>query len=66
MPRNVVFYPQADEGKLVLAAGDPERAHTDKVKKEGGITYHINQIKDSVSSVLSVHQLHRIISLNTI
>ncbi|KAK4301637.1 hypothetical protein Pmani_026224 [Petrolisthes manimaculis] len=46
----------ADESKPVLAAGDPERTHTDKVKTEGGITYHINQIKDSwkLAKVLGV------------
>ncbi|KAL7643190.1 UNVERIFIED_CONTAM: hypothetical protein RMT77_006480 [Armadillidium vulgare] len=37
----------ADPSKPVLIAGDPERAHEQKVKEEGGITYHINQIKDS-------------------
>lgn len=36
-----------DPSKPVLAAGDPERAHEAKVKSEGGIHYHINQIKDS-------------------
>lgn len=40
---------QADPSKPVLVAGDPERTHVEKVKKEGGITYHMNQIKDSVS-----------------
>lgn len=40
---------QADPSKPVLVAGDPERAHEAKVKEEGGITYHINQITDSVS-----------------
>lgn len=40
---------QADPSKPVLVAGDPERTHVEKVKKEGGITYHVNQIKDSVS-----------------
>lgn len=37
----------ADPSKPVLVAGDPERTHVEKVKKEGGITYHVNQIKDS-------------------
>ncbi|XP_042219100.1 uncharacterized oxidoreductase YjmC-like [Homarus americanus] len=36
----------ADPNKPVLAAGDPERSHMEKVKTEGGITYHINQITD--------------------
>ena len=31
-----------------MTAGDPERAHEKKVTMEGGITYHINQVKDSV------------------
>lgn len=45
-----MIYPsQADPSKPVLVAGDPERSHVEKVKKEEGITYHINQIKDSVS-----------------
>lgn len=39
---------QADASKPVLVAGDPERQHIGKVEKEDGITYHINQIKDSV------------------
>ena len=30
--------------KPVLVAGDPERTHMDKVDKEGGIAYNINQI----------------------
>lgn len=37
----------ADASKPVLVAGDPERQHISKVEKEDGITYHINQIKDS-------------------
>ena len=40
---------QADASKPVLVAGDPERQHIGKVEKEDGITYHINQINDSVS-----------------
>lgn len=43
---------QADPSKPVLVAGDPERAHVTKVEKEDGINYHINQIKDSVSTVI--------------
>ena len=46
------FYLQADASKPVLVAGDPEREHIKKVEREGGITYHINQIKDSVSKIL--------------
>ncbi|XP_050726443.1 uncharacterized oxidoreductase YjmC-like [Eriocheir sinensis] len=46
----------ADPSKPVLVAGDPERAHEAKVKKEDGITYHINQITDSwrLAKVLGV------------
>lgn len=59
MPRNsssslfniLSFVWKADPSKPVLMAGDPERAHEKKVKDEGGITYHINQVKDSVSKV---------------
>ncbi|XP_069944768.1 uncharacterized oxidoreductase YjmC isoform X2 [Cherax quadricarinatus] len=36
-----------DTNKPVLVAGDPERARTDQVKKDGGITYHINQVKEA-------------------
>lgn len=39
---------QADPEKPVIVAGDPERAHIDLVKSEGGIRYHVNQIKASV------------------
>lgn len=46
----------ADPSKPVLAAGDPERSHIEKVNKDGGITYHINQITDSwkLAKVLGV------------
>lgn len=40
---------QADPSKPVLVAGDPERAHSQQVKEDGGITYHPNQAKGSVS-----------------
>ncbi|XP_029175934.1 uncharacterized protein LOC114944266 [Nylanderia fulva] len=33
--------------KPVLIAGDPERCHMEMVDREGGITYHPNQLKDS-------------------
>lgn len=37
---------QADKEKPVLAPGDPERIHMAKVDKDGGIRYHVNQIKN--------------------
>jgi len=37
----------AEDGKPVLAAGDPERAHLGKVAQQGGVTYHTNQVTDS-------------------
>ncbi|KAK8725253.1 hypothetical protein OTU49_010778 [Cherax quadricarinatus] len=49
----------ADPDKPVLAPGDPERFHVEKVKLEGGITYHINQITDSwkLAQVLGVQPM---------
>lgn len=38
--------PRAGE-EPVLIAGDPERRHMSKVDKDGGITYHPNQLKAS-------------------
>lgn len=35
-----------DPEKPVLVAGDPERIKVQKTKTDGGITYHINQIKE--------------------
>ncbi len=35
---------QKDPDLPVLAAGDPEMLHTQKVEKEGGIWYHDNLI----------------------
>ncbi|KAK6630629.1 hypothetical protein RUM43_014614 [Polyplax serrata] len=35
----------AEEGKPVLVAGDPERIRMKLVDSEGGIRYHVNQIK---------------------
>jgi len=35
----------ANPEKPVLVAGDPERIHEEKVKQEGGLRYHPNQIK---------------------
>merc|ERR1719259_656662 len=37
----------AEDGKPVLAAGDPERAHLGKVAQQGGVTYHTNQVTGS-------------------
>lgn len=37
--------PPVDEKKPVLVPGDPESAHMKKVDKDGGIQYHINQLK---------------------
>lgn len=37
---------QADKERPVLVAGDPERIHMAKVDGEGGIRYHVNQIKN--------------------
>lgn len=33
--------------RSVLIAGDPEKQHMEKVEREGGITYHPNQLKAS-------------------
>lgn len=46
----------------VLVAGDPERAHIQKVKVEGGITYHCNQISDSwrLAKVLGVEPMQSV------
>ncbi|XP_042209707.1 uncharacterized oxidoreductase YjmC-like isoform X2 [Homarus americanus] len=38
----------SDPSKPVMAAGDPERSHIKKVEQESGITYHINQVTDSI------------------
>lgn len=38
----------AEEGKPVLVAGDPERIRMKLVDSEGGIRYHVNQIKAAV------------------
>uniref|UniRef100_A0A182MF34 Malate dehydrogenase n=1 Tax=Anopheles culicifacies TaxID=139723 RepID=A0A182MF34_9DIPT len=37
--------PMTDPDHPVLVAGDPERIHMAKVDKEGGLPYHVNQIK---------------------
>lgn len=36
----------------VLVAGDPERSHMEKCDKQGGISYHENQIQFAVINVL--------------
>ena len=38
----------ADPDRPVLVHGDPERAHMQKCDQQGGIEYHINQIKMAV------------------
>ncbi|ETN62069.1 malate dehydrogenase [Anopheles darlingi] len=37
--------PTTDPTLPVLVAGDPERHHMEKVDKDGGLAYHVNQIK---------------------
>uniref|UniRef100_A0A182TC41 Malate dehydrogenase n=1 Tax=Anopheles maculatus TaxID=74869 RepID=A0A182TC41_9DIPT len=37
--------PMTDPNHPVLVAGDPERLHMAKVDQEGGLPYHVNQIK---------------------
>ncbi|XP_049294058.1 uncharacterized oxidoreductase YjmC [Anopheles funestus] len=37
--------PMTDPNHPVLVAGDPERLHMAKVDKDGGLPYHVNQIK---------------------
>jgi len=44
---------QADPSKPVMVPGDPERNHMKMVDQEGGVRYHENQLKESVS--LSKH-----------
>lgn len=43
----------------MLVPGDPERAHMDKVDKEGGIQYHINQLTacDKLADKLKIPKL---------
>jgi len=40
---------QADPSKPVMVPGDPERNHMQLVDQEGGVRYHENQLKESVS-----------------
>lgn len=42
----------AVEGKNVMVHGDPEKSHMAKVDQQGGIEYHVNQIKMAVSSIV--------------
>jgi len=42
---------QADGETAVLVAGDPEREHMRKVRKDGGICYHVNLLKAMVSFI---------------
>lgn len=44
-----------DNTKPVLVAGDPEKIQMKLVDKEGGIRYHINQIKAAVSCYSGIH-----------
>ncbi|KAF2357372.1 Malate/L-lactate dehydrogenase-like [Trinorchestia longiramus] len=48
-----------EKDRSVLVAGDPERSHQAKVKTEGVISYHTNQITDSwrLAKVLQVTPL---------
>jgi len=41
---------QAEPGKPVLVAGDPERIQEKLVEQEGGITYHISIINAMVTN----------------
>lgn len=47
----------------VLVAGDPERAHMKKVDEEGGIQYHVNQIRccDKLADRLNIRKLGSIL-----
>lgn len=50
---------QADEKKPVLVPGDPESTHMEKVDKEGGIQYHVNQLNacDKLADKLKIPKL---------
>lgn len=43
-----IIIPQAEGETTVLVAGDPERAHIQKVKEDGGIHYHVNLLEAMV------------------
>lgn len=47
----------------MLVAGDPEREHTKKVDKQGGLTYHINQIlaSEQMAANLGVNPMKRLL-----
>jgi LDH2 family malate/lactate/ureidoglycolate dehydrogenase len=51
--------PQSQCGEPVLVAGDPERAHMQKVKEDGGILYHSNvlQAMETLAEWLNVAKL---------
>lgn len=46
----IVVSLQSKCGEPVLVAGDPERAHIQKVKEEGGIHYHTNLLQALVNT----------------
>jgi hypothetical protein len=53
-PRSFIFSRylspiQADPSKPVMVPGDPELNHMKMVDQEGGVRYHENQLKESVS-----------------
>lgn len=49
----------AEPGKSVLVPGDPEIAHMKKCNAEGGIQYHINQLKanDALAEKLGIEKM---------
>lgn len=49
-------YFQSDPKLPVLVPGDPERNSTKKVDEEGGVLYHENQLKASVSKIVHAVQ----------
>lgn len=53
-----VFY-QAEGETAVLVAGDPEREHMRKVRRDGAIHYHVNllQYMDQIADRLGVEHL---------
>lgn len=56
---------QTDPSKPVIVAGDPEKANIEKNHEQGGIVYHGNQIKASVSMlIISIDALQFSIKLS--